>query len=380
MCVILKRLFSCAACILLVVFCRFPCYAEENGSAAAQLYETLDSSQLSLPECAEVYFNKNGISKDDPESVLNLSPEAFFTDIWDTLKTEAAAPLVLCGGLLSLVLLASFLQVTGDTVSEGGMRSAAELLFTLICIGSVANPLCRCLAGAAEALEEGNVFMTGYVPVFSTFLAAGGAIGSGTTYQVFMFFLTELEAHLTGKLLFPLLQMATAIGIADAVNPSLRLGTLVSGFRTFLKWGLGFMMSAFSAVLSIRSFVASAADTVTSKTFKLISSGFIPIIGGAVSDSLGTIQGSIGLLRNGIGAVGILALLWMMIPKLISLILYRIVFSAAGTAAAMTGADTLTQLFKNAHSVLSAAFAMLICFSLMLVFSTALMLLMIHGG
>ncbi|MBR5371696.1 MAG: hypothetical protein IK130_05730, partial [Oscillospiraceae bacterium] len=64
----------------------------------------------------------------------------------------------------------------------------------------------------------------------------------------------------------------------------------------------------------------------------------------------------------------------------LSLIAYRLVFRAAGTAASMAGADTLAKLFQNAHTVLSAAFAMLVCFALMLVFSTALMMILIRGG
>lgn len=353
------------------------CSAEEEVSA---LYETLDPAQIDLPDDAQAFLEKNGITQDDPESVLHLSPGAVLSGIWDTVRQEAAAPLVLCGALLSLVMLSGVLQGTGDAVAEGSMKRAAETVLTLVCIGSAAKPLCHCITRTAQALHDGCMFMTGYVPVFSGFLMAGGSVGSGMTYQVFVFFLTELEAQLTGNLLFPLLQMATAVGIADAVNPALKLGSLVNGFRSFIKWGLGFMMSVFSALLSIRSFVASAADSLASKTVKLLSSGLIPIVGGAVSESLGTVQGSITLLRNGVGAIGILALLCMILPPLLSLLIYRIVFSAAGTAAAMTGSDMLAQLFRNAHAVLSAAFAMLICFSMMLVFSTALMMILIRGG
>lgn len=351
----------------------------EPDYASAALYEAIDPSQIILPDEAAGFFRENGISQEDPQSVSNLSPEKTLSGIWDTVKQEAAAPLTVCSALLSLVMLSAVLQGTGDAVSDGNMRRITEMVFTLVSIGCAAKPLCQCLTRAADALQDGCVFMAGYVPVFSALLAAGGAVGSATTYQIFVFFLTELETQLTGSLLFPLLRMATAIGIADAVNPTLKLGSLVSGVRTFLKWALGFMMSVFSALLSVRSFVAASADSLASRTLKLVTSGFIPIVGGAVSESLGTVQGSLVLLRNGTGAVGILALLWMTLPPITSLLLYRIVFSIAGTAAAMTGAETLEKLFHNAHAVLSAAFAMLVCFSVMLVFSTAIMVILIRG-
>ena len=221
--------------------------------------------------------------------------------------------------------------------------------------------------------------MASFVPVFSAFLAAGGAVASGAAYQVFVLFLTECIMQLSGGILFPLLQTAAALGIADAVNPKLNLGRLVGGMRTAVTWVLGFIMAMFSGLMTVRSFVASAADSLAAKSVKLIASSAIPVIGSAVSDAYGTVQGSIQLLRTGVGAVGTMVILCLVLPPLAALIAYRAVFWLMHLFAEMAGAKQIAQLYQNSLAVLSAAFAILICFAVMLIVSSAIMMILIRN-
>ena len=73
-------------------------------------------------------------------------------------------------------------------------------------------------------------------------------------------------------------------------------------------------------------------------------------------------------------------LLCMVLPPLLSLILYRAVFAVSGMFAEIAGTRTLAALFKNIQSVLAAAFAVLICFAMMLIFSCAVILLLTGGA
>ena len=173
--------------------------------------------------------------------------------------------------------------------------------------------------------------------------------------------------------------MSTALGMADSLNPTMRLNGLVNGSRKAVVWILGTVMALFAALLSIRSFVTSAADGLSAKTAKLLSAGLIPVVGSAVSEAYTTVQGSIGLLRSGFGVIGILTIAWLLLPPLITVGLYRILFAAAGLVADLSGSDCLTRLYRNAEAVLSAVFAILISYGMMMILSTALMLLLLKG-
>ncbi|MBQ8922042.1 MAG: hypothetical protein IJ060_07780 [Oscillospiraceae bacterium] len=367
-----------AGCFLCMVCTARTCHADTT--LPPDISGTLRDADFVIPEEVQEPAAALGISAEEPESLLSLSPSDFLRSFNGTLVQELRAPVVLLTGLMSLTLLSSLLGGLGDTVADSGMRRLVGMLCAMICTAGAAAPLCTCLQRTAAALENGQAFMLSFVPVFSAFLAAGGQVASGATYQLFILFLTETMMHLTNRLLFPLLQMSAAIGIADAVNPELRLGSFVSGFRSAVKWMLGTFMTLFSALLSIRSFVSVSADSLAAKSVKLLSSSLIPIVGGAVSDAYGTVQGSIRLVRSGTGAFGIFILLWMVLPPLLSLMLYRAVFGISGMFAEIAGTKTLSALFRNIQSVLAAAFAMLICFSMMLIFSCAVLLLLTGGA
>ena len=365
-------------CMLIVLL--FGC----GGLRAAAETDAMDAlydaaGELEIPGEARRYLDDAGLSAAAPESVLNVSPAEMLHTLLQTLAEEAAAPLRLCGVLLSVTMLSALFGGMSDAAVQPPVRQMFDTLCTLICVGCTAKPLCECLLRTAESLQTGQVFMASFVPVFSAFLAAGGAVASGAAYQVFVLFLTECIMQLSGGILFPLLQTAAALGIADAVNPKLNLGRLVGGMRTAVTWVLGFIMAMFSGLMTVRSFVASAADSLAAKSVKLIASSAIPVIGSAVSDAYGTVQGSIQLLRTGVGAVGIMVILCLVLPPLAALIAYRAVFWLMHLFAEMAGAKQIAQLYQNSLAVLSAAFAILICFAVMLIVSSAIMMILIRN-
>lgn len=367
--------------LLLCVFA-YPmhCAAAETETDLQTIYEGIAPSELILPEEAADELDDLGLRADEPESFLTLTPSAVMQSLLRIFRDELSAPLVLCCELIALTVLSGILSGLCDTVSDGSMKHLAETLCVILCAAGAAKPLGTCISRTVQALDSGQVFMASFVPVFSSFLAAGGSVGSSAAYQVFVLFLTEGMMALTNSALLPLLESAAALGIIDAVNPTLKLGGFSAMLRKAVTWLLGSAMTLFSALLSIRSFVASAADSLASKTVRLLSSSLIPIVGGAVSDAYGTVQGSMILLRNGVGAVGIFVILSLVLPPLISLLIYRAVFTFASAFAGTVGNDAICKLFQHMQDILAAAFAMIVCFSVMLIFSSAILLLLVGGG
>ncbi len=351
-----------------------PCSADTDTES---LWETLAPAGIPLPDDAAGKFSDAGLDPEQPESMLTLSPDSFFSQLWDTVRDEAAAPFRLLPALLMLTVAAALTDALSDAAGSGELRTLPAMLCTLLCASTVTAPVIAALDRTAETLRSGELFTAGFVPVFAGFMAAGGNPGSGAAYQIFVLFLSGAVMALATALLLPALRMACALGITDAVAPALRLGGVVGGIRRAVTWTLGTVMALFSALLTVRSFVASAADSLTAKTVKLLSSGLIPIVGSAVSDAYGTVQGSISLLRSGVGAAGILAILWLILPPLISVGIYRIVLILCRYAADMTENRALTALLGNAEAVLSACFAILVCYALMQVFSAAIALMLV---
>ena len=224
-----------------------PCAAESDP--ADRLRDAADN--IEIPEAAQPYLTESGLSASDPESLLTISPSEMLQTVLHTAADEAAAPLRLCGTLLALTVLTTVLSSLNDAAAHPSMKSLFDAVGTLLCVTAAASPLCTCLIRTADAFQTGRVFMGSSVPVFAAFIAAGGSVAGGAAYQIFVLFLTETVMQIAGGILFPLLQMAAALGIVDAVNPKLHLGCFVSGIHKGVTWLLGFLMALFSALLSV---------------------------------------------------------------------------------------------------------------------------------
>ena len=75
-----------------------------------------------------------------------------------------------------------------------------------------------------------------------------------------------------------------------------------------------------------------------------------------------------------------LSILYLTLPPLLSLTVYRAVYALAAAAADLAGTASLAELFRHTQSVLAAAFAMLVCFAVMLIISSAVMLMLLGTG
>lgn len=358
-----KRLL--AACITMSIcisICaQMHCFAMDGMDA---LQAAADG--IAYPEGMDVFQNGTDVLKTTPSEWISL--------LGNALLSEIRAPVTLLMTLLILTLLTAILGGVNDAAGSRTLRRASELICVLVCVGAAANPLCLTLERTAEALTEGSVFMGSFVPVFGGFLAAGGAVTGAASYQAMMLFAMEWIQQINVNLLFPLLRAAAALGIADAINSSMRLGGIANGMRKIVTTLLWLMMTAFAAILSIRSFVAGAADGLGAKTVKLLTSSLIPIVGGAVSEAYGTVLGSIRILQGGTGVLGIIAIAWITVPPMLSLLAYRTAFGAAGIAADLVGAEGVKRLCRDADGILVTAFAMLVSYAVTLMLSSALML------
>ena len=234
--------------------------------------------------------------------------------------------------------------------------------------------LFRSIEQASQALSEGATFMLGFVPVFASIAAGSGSLTSAGVYNIILVLVAEIAVQIASGFLMPMLSLCMALAIVDALNPAISLSSLIEEIKKTVTWCLGLMMTIFVGLLSIQSIIGNSADTLSVKTGKFMVSNLVPVIGGAISDAYTTLKGSFGLLKGGVGGVGIMVILIMVLPTIITIGLNRIAISIASIGADIFNVQGLAKLFKNISSVTSIAFSIVISFSIMFIISTAIIM------
>lgn len=337
--------------------------------------EVLEAAGENMPVNAKDFLEENGLKASEPEGVLKVSPKEVFSYIWNTFTGELKAPLKTAGILLGIVLLSSLFESIGDFVVKDELSKVYGVFTVLLIVAAAAKPVASCMDRISSAISDGGNFMLCYVPVFSGVLAASGGANAAASYQMVVLFAAELFVQLSGKLFIPAVSVALGLTALDGISPAVSLSGLNRGIKKAVTWGVGMMMTVFVGLLTVQSLVGTSVDTVAVKAAKFAFSSMVPLVGGALSEAYSTLRGSMGILRSGIGTFGIISLLVTMLPPVLSAGAMQLSVLIAAAGAEILGVKSAEEYLKKLSSVLGTAVSLLICFGLMLIVSTAVVMM-----
>ncbi len=356
--------------------CIMPVSAAEN-TFDANLAEQSGAQDLTntLSWDIQSVLDQLGLDLSNPASIGDNFTMSSVWEVFSNYLTEQASrPFRMLAAIVMVIFFAALLQSIHVRCQNDPVMQVFEYICTLAGVAVLADPLCQCFETVSQTLTQGAEFMLAFVPVFSAILAAGGTAGSAICYQTAVIALSDGIIQLISHVLLPLCTMSFALAIVDAASPSVSVSGLLTLSKKVTTWTLGLLMSIFLGVLSMQNWISGSVDTAATRTTKYVISNFVPVVGGAVSDAYTTVRGSLQILRSATGVVGIVALCLLFLPPLIELLCYRFIVAIGAALAELFGTKRLLRLLRGTEQALAIAFALLICFGIMFVVSTAIAL------
>lgn len=355
---------------IVTVFLYLICFPKINVNAQSTFDEEINNINTILDDSSDGVLSENNISVSSPEKIMEYSPHKILALLTDKVSENITAPLRLLVLLLSITLLSS---VTQNMYNGNNM---AGIVSVLVSISVLKDPVSECFTKAADSIEEGGIFMLGYVPVMSGAMVATGNVTSAGSYNLIVLTVCETAILIAKEFLVPMLSVCFSLSIVDSVNPGINLSGMITGIKKSVTVVLGFIMTVFVGLLSIQSIAGGSVDSLSVKTGKYLVSNLVPVIGGAISDAYATVYGSLGILKNGIGTAGIIILITVMLPPVITLFFYRISIYLSMIAADIFACTYLKKLFADIESVLGVVISIVLMFIMMLIICTVIVMKM----
>jgi stage III sporulation protein AE len=333
-------------------------------------------SNAVMPEI-EKYLADNGLEIDDSsiEKITEISPEQILNKLLNTFKEQAAAPFKLMFSLIIIVFICAIISGLSDTVKTGTLANIFSIICVMACVIALSGTLLTAFEDVKNTLINGSNFMLSFIPVYTSVIATSGNVTGAVGFNSIVMLFSDMALYFANYVLIPLLSICFAFSIINSVNPSIKLGGAVDGIGSVTKWGLGFIVTIFTGILSLQTVVGANANALEQKTAKFLVSNAVPIVGGAVSDAYLTVKGSIGMMKTGIGGVGLATIATTLLPLIVSLALYRIVLAICKITADITGISPLQDLFENIGEIFSIIFSITIFFTLMLIISIGVLMI-----
>jgi stage III sporulation protein AE len=336
-----------------------------------------------LTEEAQIFMQENAITPDNA-GALSLSPFTVIRGMWDILMLELTRPLRMLAALTGVILLCAVVETLRDSSESGKATGKASDAFGIVGVlagaGLMIMYVSDIILRAAAALHSGGVFLLTFVPVFAGVMAIAGQLTTASVFAVSVITAGQVFTYITSMFLTPLASVILGVSAAGALTPDLKIDALAQTVQKIIIWTLGLLVAIFTGLLSLQSFMSTSADTVALRAAKFTVSNSVPFVGSAVGDALSAVRGSMNVLRNSTGTFGIIAGIAIIAPTLISVFVHKLALSVAAAVSTVFGLPQLSSLLKSGESVMGIIFALLFCFTLIVVISVGLMLLIWNGG
>lgn len=348
-------IFLCLFCTALPV----RCYAEMVGTD--KVYDAVNDV---MNEC------DTGLEYSDAES-LNLN------DIIGKLKTAIAdkvqkpiRDLVLI--LVSVFAFSVFKTINPDTDEKNGN------IYNMVCVLSVmvviTPELLNLYNSVCESISKCGMFISVFVPLFSGITLATGGLTTSGAYDILILGVSEFIVMLSNTYLLPVLSVLTGLSFTGSITSETSVESIIKSIRKIIVWTLTVAMTLYTGFVSLKCTLTGKTDNAVTKTAKYVISGFVPIVGGAVTDAYSSVRSSFEAIHCTTGTLGILAVVLIILPPVAEILIYRMVICIGTGTAEMMSAEPIGKLLRSIDSGLAIAQCILICYSLIFIISSAIII------
>ncbi len=357
--------------ILFVFILTLPCYATENYT---EITNSISNELIALknslpPEVLDFLPNEiwqgdfsSLLSKDFSEaSVIDLVVDFLFLGLKSTIKSFAT--------ILIIILISSIFNMLSSSLSQDLIKSSFSLcsaLCTCYTIFSICTSLTTLvgeyimgLCGAMEALT----------PIIGAMYIMSGSISSGAVANTSILLFIGLVEHFLIQFMLPIVEISICFSTIKAFGGQLCFDGLSKTLKNTFTGVTVFVMSIFMFVLSTKNVLSQSADSISIKTAKFAISNFVPVVGSTVNDALRSLTSSISYIKNSCGALGIIIVVLIILPILISLLLNKLAFSLSGGIAKTIGCTNEASVISEGESICGFLIALVCCTCILFIFA-----------
>lgn len=334
--------------LILILLFSLPIRAE---SVYSTQYENVgaDSIKDGIDKETLDFLSENNIDAKDPGWVNNLTVKSVFAHIGQFVKNGAKTT-VKSGVLISSIIFLSAALTAFGTAP----RFETAVYAAAISIGAIiSGNIWQSISSAINAIKGCSTFMTAFVPIFASILALSGKTVTAPAMSALLLGAAETVSVISSFTVLPLIGGYLALSICSGVSPLINGAGIADSVKKISIWIISFFSTVFIGILGIQTAVNSAADSVTLKTAKFILGTSVPVAGSALGEAVSTISASVGLLRSSIGIYGVVALVFMLLPIIVELILWRLVLMLNITLGEIFSLPKITGILRSVDSMIA---------------------------
>ncbi len=301
-----------------------------------------------------------GITPSVADSLTDINAKNVFSVISGIFKGELTKPLTAAFLVLIVLLAVAFFS---SFLGESKLKELAGNIGTLSIVFLLTGLVSPMITSCVSAIELSKDFMLSLIPVLGAVVTFSGNPTLALSFNTVVFSFAQSISVLYANLIPSFASVGCAFSASTAINPMMKfskLSQLVFKVATVI---MAFISGIFVAVLSVRGVIAGAADTVTIRGLRFLIGNSVPVVGSAIADALNSVIAGVGLVKNTVGIIGIAATLFINLPVLCEIIIWKAALYILGIFCDILSEDNINSFLNSLNSVFSVLSAV-ICFNM----------------
>ena len=346
----------------LLLFCllALPSFAEE-----------IKVPQFSLPEGLLAYWGELPENTEDLASWIDFSKIYHFGQ--DSLKNALSSFARCFMTLVSVSALCAMMGALSESTEHKGVKEAFSFTAVLSASAAMLYYLEAIFHGACVHLQTLSSFASGVIPVYAGLCTAGGMGGLSLTSGGGLALSSAFAALLSSKILLPFLSACFVLDFSASVSGLSGIAQISGTVRRFFVGAVGCVSALLTAVFSFQNQIAAKADTLGGRAVRYITAEVLPLVGGALAEASRTLSSAFSLVSGMVGSVGVMAVLFLLLPVLLELFMLRLCFLSAGGIAEILSLSRIAGLYRDGAALMGALLAVLSLVDAVLIFEFALL-------
>lgn len=236
----------------------------------------------------------------------------------DQLKEPFENALQTCAQIFPIVLISALIGIVLPTGQ--GSSGALQFLLRLCMLLGFAQMGMDALAVIEDCVRAAKILVDRIAPILTAVLTALGLERSVALASPLAVQAGNLAEQLFLKYGIPLCRSALCVALAGNLNGYIQLKRVQALIKRVVNWGIGIVVTIFTAFLALQTNVAENLDGIAIRTAKYAVDSASSVIGNGISDVWDSYLYGLMATKSAVGLSGIVAMLFAAAkPILISL-------------------------------------------------------------
>lgn len=271
--------------------------------------------------------------------------------------------------LIILAVLAALLINLQTSFASGIGRLSYLVCFLAMCALALGS-FKVALGIGQRTISNMTDFMMGILPPMMALVVGLGNLNTSAILFPLLMTVATLFGNAVKNIVFPLIIMSALLSLANHLSETIRVERLARFCSQLAQITLGFLMTVFVGVLTLRSLYASVLDKVALRTTRFVTDNAIPIVGKMVGDTVEVAAGYVMMIKDALGifaALVILAIIIFPVLKIAALgLIYKLVAAVVEPLGDVKTAAILEVMSAHLFLLMAATAAVAVMFFIMI--------------